>query len=110
MTSKQVSILGSTGSIGESTLDVIRNSSEFEVFAVSAHRNTKLLLEQCKEFNPSFAVLVDDSREGSDNFDMAEGETPFESSLDAFGIAVAKIYDHQNPVGSVITIDLGSVA
>ena len=61
MTSKQVSILGSTGSIGESTLDVIRNSSEFEVFAVSAHRNTKLLLEQCKEFNPSFAVLVDDS-------------------------------------------------
>ena len=41
---------------------------------------------------------------------MAEGETPFESSLDAFGIAVAKIYDHQNPVGSVITIDLGSVA
>ncbi len=56
------------------------------------------------------AVLVDDSREGSDNFDMAEGETPFESSLDAFGIAVAKIYDHQNPVGSVITIDLGSVA
>ena len=56
------------------------------------------------------AVLVDDSREGSDNFDMAQGETPFESSLDAFGIALAKIYDHQNPVGSVITIDLGSVA
>lgn len=68
MSAKKVSILGSTGSIGESTLDVIRNSSEFEIFALSAHRNYKLLLEQCQEFNPAVAVLVD----GSDAKGFAE--------------------------------------
>tara|TARA_R110001592_G_scaffold20761_2_gene83763 strand:- start:1081 stop:2421 length:1341 start_codon:yes stop_codon:yes gene_type:complete len=56
------------------------------------------------------AVLVDDSREGTDNFDMAQGETPFEATTDAFGIAVAAIYDQMNPLGSVVSIDLGSVA
>lgn len=61
MSGKQVTILGSTGSVGESTLDVIRNSAEFEIFALSAHRNSELLLQQCKEFNPEVAVLVDES-------------------------------------------------
>lgn len=53
-----VSVLGSTGSIGTNTLDVIRqNSSRFRVFALAAGRNTELLARQIIEFRPRVAVL-----------------------------------------------------
>jgi 1-deoxy-D-xylulose-5-phosphate reductoisomerase len=52
-------ILGSTGSIGVNTLDVIaRHQAEFEVFALSASTQTDKLLAQCVQFRPSFAVMV----------------------------------------------------
>ena len=57
---KRISILGSTGSIGTNTLDVLaRHADVFEVFALSAHRQVDLMLEQCVSFKPSFAVMVD---------------------------------------------------
>lgn len=57
---KKVIILGSTGSIGRSALDVIsRNKKKFSVLGLSAHANTRLLLEQIKEFNPEYAVISD---------------------------------------------------
>ncbi|MCB1614447.1 MAG: 1-deoxy-D-xylulose-5-phosphate reductoisomerase [Pseudomonadales bacterium] len=55
---KQVSILGSTGSIGVSTLDVIeRHPEKFSVFALSAHQQVEALYQQCLRFSPCFAVL-----------------------------------------------------
>lgn len=52
---KIISILGSTGSIGRSTLDVIRsNKDDFEVFALSCNKNTKLIIKQAIEFKPKF--------------------------------------------------------
>lgn len=55
---KKVSVLGSTGSIGVSALDVIaRNSDEFEVFALTANMNHAKMLEQCLSFNPQIAVM-----------------------------------------------------
>lgn len=57
-TRKKVSVLGSTGSIGVSALDVIaRNSDEFEVFALTANMNHAKMLEQCLRFNPQIAVM-----------------------------------------------------
>ncbi len=54
-----VTVLGSTGSIGTSTLDVIaRHPDRFEVFALSASRQVDLLFEQCVRFAPRFAVMV----------------------------------------------------
>jgi len=47
-----VSVLGSTGSIGKNTLDVIKMNPGFEVYGLSAHSNIELLLDQCKEFQP----------------------------------------------------------
>ena len=48
-----IAILGSTGSIGNSTLEVIRqNKKDFAIKLLTAKSNHKLLLEQCKEFNP----------------------------------------------------------
>ena len=55
-----ITVLGSTGSIGTSTLDVIRqHSEEFYVFALVAGRNTGLLCSQILEFRPKVAVVAD---------------------------------------------------
>lgn len=58
----QVTILGSTGSIGESTLAVIAERPEYAVFALSAHQNTELLLQQCLQYRPRYAVISDSSK------------------------------------------------
>ena len=50
---KQIAILGSTGSIGTQTLDVVRaNPDRFEVYAISANRSIDLLVKQAREFRP----------------------------------------------------------
>ncbi len=54
-----LTILGSTGSIGVSTLDVVaRHPERFHVVALTAHSRIDTLLEQCKRFAPEFAVVV----------------------------------------------------
>ena len=57
-----LTILGSTGSIGCSTLDVVRqNQDRFRVFSLVAGRNSHLLLSQIQEFLPKVVVVADDS-------------------------------------------------
>ncbi len=57
---KQVTVLGATGSIGESTLDVIaRHPDRYSLYAVTAHRNLARLFTICTEFQPQYAVLAD---------------------------------------------------
>ena len=55
-----VTVLGSTGSIGVNTLDVIsRHPDRFEVFALTGAKQVDLMLNQCAHFKPTFAVMVD---------------------------------------------------
>ena len=55
----QVTVLGSTGSIGTNTLDVIaRHPEAYQVFALSAHSRVDVLLAQCLQFQPRFAVMT----------------------------------------------------
>ena len=57
---KSVAILGSTGSIGVSTLDVIaRHPDRFRVHSLTAYHNTDRLFEQCRQFSPDVVVMVD---------------------------------------------------
>jgi 1-deoxy-D-xylulose-5-phosphate reductoisomerase len=57
---KRLAILGSTGSIGMSTLDVVaRHPERFEVFALAACRSHEEMLAQCMKHRPRFAVLAD---------------------------------------------------
>ena len=57
---KRIAILGSTGSIGTSTLDVVaRHPDRFSVTALAAGKNDSLLLEQCLAFRPDHAVMAD---------------------------------------------------
>jgi 1-deoxy-D-xylulose-5-phosphate reductoisomerase len=59
---KQIAILGSTGSIGTQTLDVIRRNPErFEVYAISANRSIDLLIRQAREFHPEVVCIADDT-------------------------------------------------
>ncbi|MDN6886887.1 1-deoxy-D-xylulose-5-phosphate reductoisomerase [Variovorax sp. CAN2819] len=56
---QRVTVLGSTGSVGVSTLDVIsRHPERFEVFALSAATKVDELLAQCAQFSPKFAVMA----------------------------------------------------
>ena len=57
-----VTVLGSTGSIGVSTLDVLaRHTESFSVFALTANTNVDVLLKQCIAFSPCYAVMSDES-------------------------------------------------
>jgi len=57
---KWVTVLGSTGSIGVSTLNVLRiNKASYRLFALTANKNIERLLEQCIEFKPRYAVVPD---------------------------------------------------
>lgn len=60
MTQQVLTILGSTGSIGESTLDVVsRHPEKFRVFALAGHRQVDKLAAKCKQFRPEYAVVGD---------------------------------------------------
>lgn len=60
MTQQVLTILGSTGSIGESTLDVVsRHPEKFRVFALAGYRQVDKLAAQCKQFRPEYAVVGD---------------------------------------------------
>ncbi len=77
MTMTGITVLGSTGSIGTSTLDVLRqHAGEFYVFALVAGRNTGLLGSQILEFRPKVAVVADN-----------EALYALTNCLDSYGIA-----------------------
>ncbi len=60
MSRQRICILGSTGSVGTSTLDVIgRHPERYEVLALSAHHRVDELVEQCRQWQPRFAVLAE---------------------------------------------------
>lgn len=57
---KRLTLLGSTGSIGDSALDVVaRHPERFSVYALTAHRNGDKLVAQCLKFRPEVAVVAD---------------------------------------------------
>ena len=78
----RVAILGSTGSIGRSALDMIsRHPDRFRVVALTAHRNEGLLREQVARFRPDVAVLADG--EGPSKPDASGGSTRWHSGREA---------------------------
>ncbi|QLE79523.1 1-deoxy-D-xylulose-5-phosphate reductoisomerase [Francisella sp. Scap27] len=57
----KITILGATGSVGDSTVAVIRDSQDFEVFALSGFSNINKLADLCNEFYPKYAVVTDEN-------------------------------------------------
>lgn len=92
MTQQVLTILGSTGSIGESTLDVVsRHPEKFRVFALAGHRQVDKLAAQCKQFRPEYAVVGD-----------ADHAVELEKKLKQEGIDTQVLY------GSQALIDVAS--
>jgi len=59
---QNITVLGSTGSIGTSTLDVVaRHPDKYRIVALTANRQVDLLFQQCRQFNPDYAVLLDEA-------------------------------------------------
>lgn len=60
MAVRNITILGSTGSVGISTLDVVaRHPDRYQVIALTANKSTGKMLEQCRIFHPRYAVMLD---------------------------------------------------
>ena len=61
MSKRRLTVLGATGSIGASTLDVVgRHPDRFEVVALTGHRRLDVLIEQCQHHRPRYAVVAND--------------------------------------------------
>lgn len=85
MSKKQrLAILGSTGSIGTQTLEIIRQHPEsFEIILLSANTNSKLLAEQIQEFKPAHAVLCSDQHFDQLTNDSSSGRTVLHSGIES---------------------------
>ena len=84
---KAISILGSTGSIGTQTLDVVRqHPDQFKVVALVTHRNIDLLEKQIAEFQPTIAGVVDEQAY-SILKERYQGATEIVSGKEALSIA-----------------------
>ena len=59
---KKIAVLGSTGSIGTQTLEVVRENGDIRVTGLAAGRNIGLLEEQIREFSPALAVVWDEEK------------------------------------------------
>ncbi len=58
---QNLTVLGSTGSIGKSTLDVVaRHPDKYQIYALTANLQDDMLFEQCSHFKPRFAVMLDE--------------------------------------------------
>ena len=91
MNKKQIAILGSTGSIGTQTLDVVRNHPErFEVYALSAHRSIELLIQQAREFHPEVVCIAD--------------ETLYEPLRDALADLPIKVWAGAEAIADMVTM------
>lgn len=91
MNKKQIAILGSTGSIGTQTLDVVRNHPErFEVYALSAHRSIDRLIQQAREFHPEVVCIAD--------------ETLYEPLRDALSDLPIKVWAGAEAIADMVTM------
>lgn len=99
-----VTILGSTGSIGKSTLDVLRmHPDRFRVVALTANSNAEDLLLQCAEFSPKYAVLSDAqvAAEIREQFDKECPDTELLAGPDALEM-VAQLPDAEYVMAAIV--------
>lgn len=79
---KNIAILGSTGSIGTQTLDVVRKNNDLRVVAVSAGRSVKKLEQQIREFHPLLAAVWDEKAAEDLKIRIADTTTKVVSGMD----------------------------
>ncbi len=84
---KSISILGSTGSIGRQSLDIIRNLPGVRVVALTASTSVERMAEQCREFRPELAVMA--TKEAAAQLQVAISDLPIRISWGEQGLLEA---------------------
>jgi len=79
---KIISILGSTGSIGTQTLDIVRANPDLKVSALAAGRNIDLLEKQVREFKPSLVSVTDEADASTLRVKLADMNVRIVSGMD----------------------------
>ena len=98
---KKISILGSTGSIGVQTLDVVRSTGDFQVMALTTNRNIDLIKKQIEEFKPILAVVMDEEKAEELKKIMGETNTVIKSGMDGL-VEAATLPEAETIVVSVV--------
>lgn len=79
---KKIAILGSTGSIGTQTLEVVRENGDIEVLALAAGGNIELLEQQIREFHPKVAAVWTEEKAAQLRLNIADTDTKVLSGMD----------------------------
>lgn len=87
---KKISILGSTGSIGTQTLEVVRETGDFQVSALTAGSNIELLEKQMREFRPAMAAVMNEEKAAVLRERTADLGIPVLSGMDGLLAAAAE--------------------
>lgn len=100
---RSIALLGSTGSIGTQTLDVVRsNPDRFEVYALSANNNVELLIKQAREFLPEVVIIANEDK--YEDLKLALGDLPMK--VWAGKDAIAQVVESE-PIDMVVTAMVG---
>ena len=79
---KRIAILGSTGSIGTQTLEVVENNQDIQVTALAAGSNIRLLEEQIRKFHPTLACVWDEKKAAELRTNIADLSVKVVSGMD----------------------------
>lgn len=104
MKQKKIAILGSTGSIGTQTAEVVSHIGELSVSALAANRNTKLLEEQIRRFHPSLCAVYDETAYRDLEIRVADTDTKIVCGME--GLLEAAVLPETD---IVVTSMMGSV-
>ena len=83
MKTKNIAVLGSTGSIGTQTLEIIRNNKDMNVISLAARSNISLLQKQIEEFSPNVVCVFDEKK-------AKKSEGCFQSGSSVSGVEISK--------------------
>ena len=97
---KNISVLGSTGSIGTQTLDVVDNLN-LKVSAITANTNIKILEEQVRKYSPALAVVFDESKFSEFKENIADTNTKVSCGMDGL-IEAASIDEADGVLNSLV--------
>ena len=98
---KKIAILGSTGSIGTQTLEIVREQKDIEVVALCAGKNITLLEQQIREFRPRTAVLWDEADAGDLRIRVADLNVEVLSGMEGL-ITVATMEGYEILVTAIV--------
>ena len=98
---KNIAILGSTGSIGTQTLDIVRKNNDLKVVAISANSNVKLLEEQIREFAPRVVCVYDENKAQELKQMVADTDVTIVSGMDGL-IEISMLEDVEIVVTAVV--------